>query len=325
MASLKHRITFYNTLATLEEAGVPPLRGLQQRMPGAFQRGTQDLRALVQQGLTISQAMARDPALFSALETSLVQVGEATGRRDTVYKALRDWFQLVWRLRARVISAMLYPAFVYHASCLLIPLISIFVEGASLAAAATRAALMLAAPWVCWLAVRALAPGLAVAPGVGRVLLAVPVLGGLLFRLDCTRFFTALGLCLRAGVGMAAAVEVAAATCKNTALRQRFAATARVMAAEGCTFTMALDRCLLALDRDTMIMELMRTGEEAGKTDEAAERIAGVCREEAEARLNQVAVLAPNIAYLFLALYIGYKIVSFYSQHYAPVMQELLE
>ena len=325
MASLKHRIAFYNTLATLEEAGVPPLRSLQQRQPGAFRQGAQDMLVLVKQGLTISQAMARDPALFSTLEISLVQVGEATGRRDVVYKALRDWFQLVSRLRARVISALLYPAFVYHAAALLIPLISIFIEGASLQRAAMHAVLMLAAPWVCWLTARALAPWLAATPGVGRVLLAVPVLGGLLFRLDCTRFFTALGLCLHAGVGMAAAVGTAAATCKNTALRQRFAATARVMAAEGCTFTLALERQLLALDRDTMIMELMRTGEEAGKTDEAAERIAGVCREEAEVRLNQIAVLAPNLAYLCLAAYIGYKIVSFYSQHYAPVMQELLE
>ena len=77
MATLKHRIAFYNTLATMEEAGVPPLRALQQRQPGAFQSGARDLLVLIKQGLTISQAMARDPALFSALETSLVQVGEA--------------------------------------------------------------------------------------------------------------------------------------------------------------------------------------------------------------------------------------------------------
>ena len=325
MASLKQRIAFYNTLATLEEAGVPPLRALQQRQPGAFRAGAAQMLVLLQQGLTISQAMARDPRLFSALEVSLVRVGEATGRRDTVYRALRDWFQLVWRLRSRVIASLLYPAFVYHAAAVLIPLISVFVEGATLPQAATRAAVWLAAPWVCWLAARALAPGLAVVPGLARLLLAVPVLGGLLFRLDCTRFFTALGLCLRAGVGMAAAVEVAAATCKNTALRQRFAGVSRVMASEGCTFTLALERELLGLDRDTMIMELMRTGETAGKADEAAERIAGVCREEAEARLTQIAVLAPNLAYLVLAVYIGFKIVSFYTQHYAPVMQELLE
>jgi type II secretory pathway component PulF len=324
MASLKHRVAFYNTLATLEEAGVPPSRGLQQRLPGPFQRAARDMLALVKQGLTVSQAMSRNPALFSGLETSLVEVGEATGRRDIVYKALRDWFQLVWQLRARVISALLYPAFVYHAAAVLIPFISIFIEKVSVERATTQAVLMLSAPWVCWALARALAPWLAGLPGLGRVLLAVPVLGGLLFRLDCTRFFTALGLCLRAGVGMSAAVKIAAGTCRNTALRQRFVMTAQGMATHGCTFTQALESSLLGLDRDTMIMELMRTGEEAGRTDAAAEHIAGVCREEAEARLNQIAVLAPNLAYLCLACYIGFKIVSFYGQFYGQY-KELLE
>jgi len=81
---------------------------------------------------------------------------------------------------------------------------------------------------------------------------------------------------------------------------------------------------LLPLDRDTMILELMRTGETSGKADEAAGRIAGLCREEAEARLSQLAVLLPNLAYLCLLVYMAFKIVSFYGRLYAPV-QELLE
>lgn len=325
MASLKHRIAFYNALATLEEAGVPPTRALQQRLPGGFQQAARELLAGLRQGLTVGQAMRCSPRLFSALEVSLVEVGEATGRRDTVYKALRDWFQLVWRLRSRVISAMLYPAFVYHAASVLIPLITIFTDGVSIATAAARALCMLAAPWVLLVCVRLGAPRLGGLPAVGGVLLVVPVVGGILFRLDCTRFFTALALCLRAGLGAAAATATSAATCRNPVLRRRFAAVAQAMAAEGCPFTDALGRSPLALDRDTLIMELMRTGETTGKTEDAAERIAGVCREEAEARLNQVAVLAPNVAYLFLAAYIGYKIISFYGRIVLGPVQELLE
>jgi type II secretory pathway component PulF len=324
MAKLKHRVAFYNTLATLEEAGVPPLRALQQRLPGDFQRGAQDLLAGVKQGLTVSQAMGRNPGLFSALEVSLVEVGEATGRRDTVYKALRDWFQLVWRLRARVIAAVLYPAFVYHAAAVLIPFITIFTEGVPIAKAAVKALCLLAAPWVALVAVRVLAPQVGALPGVGAVLLALPVLGGILFRLDCTRFFTSLSLCLRAGLGSAAATTISAATCRNPALRERFAAVGRTMATEACPFTDALSRSPLPLDRDGMIMELMQTGETSGKLEEAAQHIAGVCREEAEARMTQAAILAPNIAYLCLAAYIGYKIISFYGKLYAPA-QELLQ
>ncbi len=325
MASLKHRIAFYNTLATLEEAGVPPLRALQQRFPGAFRHGAQVLLAGVKQGLTVSQAMEGLPDLFSRLEVSLVAVGEATGRRDTVYRALRDWFQLVLRLRSRVISALLYPAFVYHAAAVLLPLIAIFTEHISVVSAGIRAGLLLAAPWGVLLAVRAAAPGLAGAPGVGWVLLGVPVLGGILFRLDCTRFFSSLALCLRAGVATPAAVEVSAATCRNGALRERFRAAAQAMKREGCSFGDVLGRASLPLDRDGTIVELVRTGETAGRAEEAAERIAAICREEAEARMERVAVIAPNLAYLCLAVYLGYKIVSLYSQVLLGPVQELLE
>jgi len=324
MASLKHRITFYGTLATLEEAGVPPLRALQQRMPGAFRPGAAEMLGMLQQGLTVSQAMAHLPGLFTPFEASLVRVGEATGRRDVVYRALRDWFQMLWRLRSRVISSLLYPAFVYHAAAVLIPFISIFTEDMSVEKAAAHAVTMLALPWLLWLGVRGAAPLLGSMPGVSRGLLGVPVLGGLLFRLDCTRFFTALELCLHSGVGSADAVTIAAATCRNTHLRRRFADIARTMAARGCPFSDALEGVLLPLDRDTMILELMRTGETSGKADEAAGRIAGLCREEAEARLSQLAVLLPNLAYLCLLVYMAFKIVSFYGRLYAPV-QELLE
>lgn len=301
------------------------MRALQQRLPGAFQAGAQGLLAGLKQGLTVSQAMGLNPQLFSALEVSLVEVGETTGRRDTVYKALRDWFQLVWRLRSRVISALLYPAFVYHAAAVLIPFITIFTEGVSIPAAAVRALCLLAAPWAILVCVRLGAPALGALPGVGAALLAVPVLGGVLFRLDCTRFFTSLSLCLRAGLGSAAATAISAATCRNPALRARFAAVGRTMATEACSFTDALGRTPLSLDREAMIMELMRTGETTGKTEEAAEHIAGVCREEAEARMTQVAILAPNIAYLFLAAYIGYKIISFYGRVMLDPIREQLQ
>jgi type II secretory pathway component PulF len=131
-------------------------------------------------------------------------------------------------------------------------------------------------------------------------------------------------LCLRAGVGSAAATAISAATCRNPALRERFAAVGRAMALEGCSFSDALERSSLSLDQAAMIMELMRTGETTGKTEEAAEHIATVCREEAEARMTQAAILAPNIAYLFLAAYIGYKIISFYGRVVVGPIQELL-
>lgn len=317
--SLKHRIQFYNTLATLEDAGVPPMRCFAQRMPGSFQRLSRDIQVLLKQGETVSEAMARFPRTFSGLEINLVQVGEATGRRDTVYRSLRDWFQLVNRLRGTIISGLIYPAMVYHAAALLIPLITVFTDGVSPRRALVHALMMLAAPWCLLLlgrTIRSLGLGAGV---ISAMALELPLIGGLIYRLDCTRFFMALALCLRSGLGGINAVEMAAACCRNPRMQSRFKGIAALMRSEGCPFSDALARQLHARDRRSMILELMRTGEMAGTTDEAAERIAKVCQEEAETIMTRVAVVLPTIVYLCIALYLAWKIIGFYGKLLAPV------
>ncbi|MBN2450576.1 MAG: type II secretion system F family protein [Lentisphaeria bacterium] len=324
MGTLKHRVQFYNTVATLEEAGVPPLRAFQQRMPGIFGPAARDILALLKQGDTVSGAMSRLPRVFSSLEINLVHVGETTGRRATVYQSLRDWFQLVSRLRSILIAGLIYPALVYHVAAVLIPLITIFTDDLPVGAAAVRALLFMAFPWLLLLAAKSLAPVLSALPGLGGLILRVPLLGGVLYRLDSTRFFMALSLCLRSGLGGIGAVRMAASCCRNATLRRRFEEVADIMKAEGCAFSAALAERLHPHDRNTMILELMHTGELAGTTDEAAERIANICREEAETAMTRAAVVLPVLVYLCIAAYIGYKILTFYGKLYAPV-RELLE
>lgn len=299
---------------------MPPMRAFQQRLPGVFARVGRDILALVRQGEPVSEAMSRFPSVFSALEVSLVRVGEATGRRDLAYRSLRDWFESVSRLRAKVISGLVYPAVVYHVAALLIPLITVFTDGVGWERAGWQALGLLLAPWVV------LAVGSRLWPLIGAtgLPLAVPLLGGLLYRLDCTRFFTALALCLRSGFGSLAAVRLAADCCRNAAMRRRFRRVAGVMEAEGCGFATALSEGLGAGSRDSMVIELMQTGELAGAADEAAGRIATVYRDEAETTMARAAVLIPNLAYLCLAGYVAFRIIGFYGRIFAPV-RDLLE
>lgn len=324
MAKLKHRIQFYSNLATLENAGVAPLRAFAQHMPGSFQQAAADIQVLLKQGLTVAEAMSRLPKIFSSLECNLVQVGETTGRRDTVYKALRDWFQLTLRLRTIVITGLLYPLLVYHVAALLLPLISIFIDGVSISHAVTNALMMLAAPWVALLLANLFGASVLALPLVGRFLLRVPLVGNILYRLDGTRFFMAYSLCVRSGLGGMEAVRLAAACCRNPFLRRRFGDIADMMAARGCTFSEGLAERLHARDRNSMILEIMHTGEMAGTGDEAAAHIADVFRQEAETLMTRVAALLPTLLYLCLAVYLGFKIIRFYAKLYAPV-RELLQ
>lgn len=324
MSALQHRVVFYGTLASLEEAGVPLLRALQQRFPGAFRPAAAELHGMLQQGLRLSEAMARLPRLFSGFETALVEVGDLSGRRDAVFKALRDWFQLAWRLRSKVISSLIYPALVYHVAAVLVPFIDVLVGSLQIHQALRQALGLMALPWVLWLLVRTLGGAILDLPALGRLWLAVPYLGGLSYRLDSSRFLTAFSLCLRAGMGSIRGVALAAGACRNPALRQRFGRLSEAMATAGCTFCDALEAAPLPQDGDIALLDILRTGEISGRLDEASERLARQCQEEAENRLARLAVVLPNLAYLGLLVYLGFRVISFYGKLMAPMM-DLLE
>ncbi len=324
MSALQHRVVFYGTLASLEEAGVPLLRALQQRFPGAFRPAAAELHGMLQQGLRLSEAMAHLPRHFSGFETALVEVGDLSGRREAVFKALRDWFQLSWRLRSKVISSLIYPALVYHAAAVLVPFIGVLVGGLTLERAALQALSLMALPWVLWLLVRTLGQAILDLPALGRLWLAVPYLGGLSYRLDSSRFLTAFGQCLRAGIGSIRGAALAAGACRNPALRQRFGRLSEAMATAGCTFCEALEADPLPLDADIALLDVLRAGEISGRLDDASERLARHCQEDAENRLARLAIIVPNLAYLALLIYLGIRIIGFYGKLMAPVY-ELLE
>jgi type II secretory pathway component PulF len=326
MPSLKARSQFYVTLATLDEAGVPRVRALQTGMPRGFAGAARRIaEALRVEGITMSEAMSHLPSLFSRFECNLVAVGEATGRFDTVCHSLAQWFTFVGAVRSKVISALLYPIVVYHAAAVLVPFISVILGKCTDQRAMLQGGAMIALPWVlllCWCFFGGLLMAL---PGVADLLLALPFVGGVIYRLDCARFFQAYSMGLNSGLGMFETVDLGAGACRNPAMARRFRRVAAIMRAEGSTFAQAFVAHPSARDRSSMIPAMMQTGENTGRSAEMAERIARVSREEAETSIERAAHIGPTLLYLCLALYIGYQIIQFYGQLYSNVNQLLNE
>ncbi len=326
MPSLKSRSQFYLTLATLDEAGVPRVRALQTGMPRAFAGAAKRIgHALQIEGITMHEAMGHLPNLFSRFERNMVAVGEATGRFDTVCRAMADWFTFVGAIRSKVISALLYPLMVYHVAAVLIPFISVILGKCSDTQAMRQGAVMLALPWLLLLGWCFFGGLLMALPGVADILLALPFIGGVIYRLDCARFFQAYSMGLNSGLGMFETVDLGVGACRNPAMARRFRQVAATMRAEGATFAQAFLARPSARDQGSMIPAMMQTGEATGRSAEMAERIARVSREEAETSIERAARVGPTLLYLCLALYIGYQIIQFYGQLYGNINQLLNE
>lgn len=124
-------ILFCRQMYTLTTAGVPITRALRGLVETARNPTLGEALAAVVEGLEggqeLSGAFANHPKAFPPLLCRLVQVGEATGKLDDVFRQLAVYFEREKDTINRVKSALRYPTFVIIAIFFAIIFISLFV------------------------------------------------------------------------------------------------------------------------------------------------------------------------------------------------------
>ncbi|BAL81438.1 type II secretion system F family protein [Caldisericum exile] len=109
-------ILFTSELATLIQSGltiVDALQGLydQEENP-TLKKIIMDIKENIEGGTSISNAFKKYPSVFSSIYTSLLTVGEATGRLDKVLFGIYQYLERDLDIRRKISSAFAYPKFV---------------------------------------------------------------------------------------------------------------------------------------------------------------------------------------------------------------------
>ena len=86
-----------------------------------------ELRADVEGGLLLSQAMARHPKVFNELYVSMVQSGEASGMLDHVLDRVAEQIEKETKIKRRVKGAMVYPTVVFTFAALVLVAMLMFI------------------------------------------------------------------------------------------------------------------------------------------------------------------------------------------------------
>jgi len=122
---------FARQLSTLQDAGLPILRSLrileEQQRSGTFKRVIGYVADDIEGGSTFSEALGRHPRAFDRLLVSMVAAGEAGGVLDLILSRVADFMEKAQKLKARVKSAMIYPAVVLTAAFLILLGLMLFV------------------------------------------------------------------------------------------------------------------------------------------------------------------------------------------------------
>lgn len=271
------------------------------------------IRATVRDGASLTAALSRHPGTFPPLYIGMVRAGEVGGRLAPTLERLAGLLERQRAMAAGIRSAMIYPSILLVAAIgsvalLLTSVLPQFVplfeqNGASLPAS-TRFLVDagdLVSAWglhgllgllVAFLVFRAAMarPGPRLARD--RLLLRVPVLGGLIRDVLAARFGRALGTLLVNGVPLIGAMEVARGTLGNReaeAAVDRAAQTAR--SGEDLSATLRASGAF-----PPRLTALLRLGHETAQLGPMALRAAEIHEEAARLGLERmVSLLTPAI------------------------------
>ena len=219
-----------------------------------------NLRAEVNAGLGLAKAMAQHPSEFSALYTAVIGAGEQGGNLGAVLGQLADDLQDQQTLKAKLLSASLYPAIVSAIALLIVIfLLSTVVPQVAQVFSGnqrklpTLTLIMLALSdfvrnhgWavavllvLAWLGFRQAMKQPNLRVQFDAAFLRLPILGRLATGYNTARFASTLAMLTGAGVPILKAMQSAADTLSNQAMREDVL-DALVLVREGAPLAMAM-------------------------------------------------------------------------------------
>src|SRR3954468_20034516 len=122
--AVKEIAIFFRQFSVMIDAGLPLVQCLEilaanQENP-AFQKCLNGVRASVEQGSTLANAMRGFPKVFDDLTTNMIEAGETGGILDTILNRISAYIEKAVKMRAAVKSALIYPVSVISIAVLVV-------------------------------------------------------------------------------------------------------------------------------------------------------------------------------------------------------------
>ncbi len=311
------RQRFFHSLARMIASGIPLIDGLgtiETNSTGVVRRLAAAGRRGLEGGLGLSASLRAESRLLTPLALALIEAGEQTGDLVPMLDELaRIEEEKDAQLRG-LLTGLAYPLTVLVLSCLITPLPELVLGGTSdyILSAVGNLLTLAGVGAAVWLAVAfsgpVLGPFLDRLPGdVERFLF--PSRAGL--------FFLIVGACIRTGMSIHQALELAEDVFRSEANRVAVRGTADGVR-EGKRLADGLGWLCRAEDRVLVV-----AGEQSGTMDRAFGDLARMHLERATRRRRVVTVVASTLVAVAVVGWIASSIVSSYQRQMEAPMQEL--
>ncbi len=331
---------FSRQLAVLLDAGLPLLQGLDilsiQGQHAGLRAILLEVRAEVEAGAGLAEAMKRRPRAFNDLYVNLVAAGEASGALHPVMDRLATHIEKVAKLRNQVRSALTYPAAILAVASAVVflilwkvipvfrhlfadlggdlPFLTRLVVGVSEFIGAYVLVLLGGAVAAVFAASRLLRTRQG-RQWADRLVLRLPVVGKLMQRIITGRACRTLSVLLASGIPILDALRTAAGAAGNTVVSEALE-TVRGEVEQGGSIHGALRRTNVF---PTMLCQIVYVGEQTGKLSPMLNRIADFYEEEVDTDVESLMKLLEPALITVLGVVIGGIVISMYLPMYSAL------
>ncbi|MFV8752372.1 type II secretion system F family protein [Nannocystaceae bacterium ST9] len=332
--SLKDLVVFTRTFSTMIDAGLPIVQCLDMLSTQAENRRFGDMlakvKAEVESGKSLSEAMSLFPRVFDALFCNLVAAGEAGGILDLIFRRMAVYLEKSAKLRRQVRGALVYPTAIVVVGFGVMIIMMTFVLptfermfkdlGAGSLPAPTRFVLAIShflTGNALILIPLAIAIGFGVSAGLrtaqGRwiadtIMLRMPVIGDVVRKGAVARFTRTLGTLLASGVPILDAMDIVARTAGNVVI-QKGILYAREQIAQGKDIASPLLETAIF---PPMVVQMIGVGEQTGAMDEMLQKIADFYEDEVDAAVAAMSAMLEPLILVFLGVGVGGMLIAMY-------------
>jgi type IV pilus assembly protein PilC len=326
-------VLFCRQLATLLGAGVTILKSLdiisQQVSSKKLYNIIKDLQKNMEAGLSLHEAMAKHPQVFSELWVNLVESGEASGNLALILNRLAGYLERVAAFRSKIISALIYPVLLMCAAIgallfLTLKIIPTFAElfkgfGTELPALTK---MIVTASYFLRRYLLTILIGLVVAGYIikryiktrdgrkryERVLLNLPVIGKFFHGLLVERFSSEMSTLVESGVPILYSLEITEHSVNNLILAEVIR-DIKESVREGKPLSQPLEKSKFF---EPMVVQMVAIGEEIGELSQMFKKINAFYEEYVETFLTRITALFEPVMLIFMAFVIGIMVIGMF-------------
>ncbi|MET0305155.1 MAG: type II secretion system F family protein [Solirubrobacterales bacterium] len=332
---------FSRQFATLVASGMPMLRTLhtleEQTQDDKIKVAVAGVRADVEAGSTLEQAMERHPDVFDRLYRAMVRSGEESGRLEESLDRVAYQVEKADALRRQVKSAMMYPLLVFGFAVVALVAIVAFVipvfagifeelaeenpeEGASLPIPTQMCVTASDAITGYWFIIIPVVVGLAVGfiqfkktdrgkEIWDRFKLRIPFqIGDVIQKIALARWSRTFSGSVSAGVPMLQSIKLTGETAGNIVLEQSmedlYAAAKR-----GGSLAAPIQRNPIF---PPMVGHMVAVGEETGQLENMLAKVADFYETEVDAKIKALTSLIEPLMIVFVGGMVGFIVISMY-------------